>query len=471
MTDVIPEAAKYHLSQRGAENFTAGNHWAPIERALANVWDKEKNPNGIINLGLAENSLMHSEMGAYLEKNFQVLPSKHLTYGLGPHGSLRLRTALSSLLTTHFHSLSPTPIPPTQILPYSSISALTDALTWSLCNEGEGILIPRPLYTGFRVDIPQRSRGVIVPVSFAGLGRVGGDGKAEGGGCGGLDDVFDPEINELAFERAWKECERSGTKVCAVLITNPHNPLGKCYPAATLKAIAAFCGKQGLHLICDEIYALSVFENEEDPEIEKEKFTSILAVDLEGLIAEEMVHVMYGPSKDFCANGLRLGALWSRNEGVLGAVASLAVFSWSPYILQDLWASLLEDTEYLNWFISTNQHRLAENHGLARSFLSSHNIEYFRGSNAGVFIWIDLREYFSPKSDGHERGVDEKEKRAMEMGFVKRCEEKGLFVGYGSNFFSEKVGWFRLTFTVGKEALIQGLERLVGVLREGSWRV
>jgi len=242
---------------------------------------------------------------------FQVLPSKHLTYGTGPLGSLRLRTALSSLLTTHFHSLAP--IPPSQILPYSSISALTDALTWSICNEGEGIMIPRPLYTGFRVDIPQRSRGVIVPVSFSGLDHVGE---------GSLDDVFDAEANAQAFERAWRKCEEDGIKVKAVLLTNPHNPLGKCYPASALKSVAKFCGKHGLHLICDEIYALSVFENRENPGVET--FTSILSVDLEGLIDEDMVHVMYGPSKDFCANGLRLGALCSKNEGLIGAVASLA---------------------------------------------------------------------------------------------------------------------------------------------------
>lgn len=174
-------------------------------------------------------------------------------------------------------------------------------------------MIPRPLYTGFRVDIPQRSRGVIVPVSFSGLDDVGE---------GSLHDVFDADANTQAFERAWRKCEEDGTKVRAVLLTNPHNPLGKCYPSSTLKAVAKFCGDHGLHLICDEIYALSVFSNKNNPEAKT--FTSILSVDLEGLIDDNMVHVMYGPSKDFCANGLRLGALCSKNEGLIGAVASLA---------------------------------------------------------------------------------------------------------------------------------------------------
>ncbi|KAG4442585.1 hypothetical protein IFR05_001915 [Cadophora sp. M221] len=437
-------AVKYHLSKRGAENFSAGNHWAPIEKALANAWESEKNPDGIINLGIAENSLMHEETASFLEKNFEVIPQTHLTYGTGPLGSLRLRTVLSNLFTTHFKSLSP--IPPSQILPFSSISALTDALTWSICNEGEGILLPQPLYTGFRVDIPQRSRGVMVPVSFSGIWI----------GNGNLDDVFNVQVNEIAFERALKKSQEDGISIRAVLLTNPHNPLGKCYPMSTLRAVAAFCGRHGLHLICDEIYAFSVFDNPDYPSAER--FTSILGVELEGLIGKEMVHVMYGPSKDFGANGLRLGALCSRNEGLLGAVGSLAVFSWSPYVLQDLWAKLLEDTEYLDTFIATNQRRLSENYTLATSILTSHNIEYFKGSNAGVFLWIDLRKYFDSEEtlDG---------RMAREKDIVQKCEEKGLFVGYGSNFFSEEVGWFRITFTARDEVLRVGLQRLVGVLK------
>ena len=51
-------------------------------------------------------------------------------------------------------------------------------------------------------------------------------------------------------------------------------------------------------------------------------FTSVLALEIEGLIDPKLVHVVYGASKDFCANGVRLGAVQTRNEGVLGAVSS-----------------------------------------------------------------------------------------------------------------------------------------------------
>lgn len=40
-------ASEYGLSKRGAENLVLGDHWAPIEKALENAWDKDHNPKGM----------------------------------------------------------------------------------------------------------------------------------------------------------------------------------------------------------------------------------------------------------------------------------------------------------------------------------------------------------------------------------------------------------------------------------------
>ncbi len=88
-----------------------------------------------------------------------------------------------------------------------------------------------------------------------------------------------------------------------------------------LKEIAGFCGRHNLHLIADEIYANSGFYNPLAPGAIL--FTSILAVELQDIIDPCLVHVVYGASKDFCANGLRLGILHSKNRGLLGAVATI----------------------------------------------------------------------------------------------------------------------------------------------------
>lgn len=56
-----------------------------------------------------------------------------------------------------------------------------------------------------------------------------------------------------------------------------------------------FCQKHRLHLISDEIYALSVWHNADYPDAPG--FTSVLSIDTEGLIDPSLVHVMWGMSK------------------------------------------------------------------------------------------------------------------------------------------------------------------------------
>lgn len=89
----------------------------------------------------------------------------------------------------------------------------------------------------------------------------------------------------------------------------------------TLKKIAAFCGQHDLHLILDEAFAMSVYDNPEFPDAVP--FTSALALNLDDKIQPQNVHVAYGMSKDFCAAGFRLGVLHPRNEGLITAVSTI----------------------------------------------------------------------------------------------------------------------------------------------------
>lgn len=92
-------------------------------------------------------------------------------------------------------------------------------------------------------------------------------------------------------------------------------------PRQTLQAFATFCGKHNLHFISDEIYAQSVFNNAALPNAVP--FVSTLTLDISRHMNPAMAHVLYGASKDFCANGLRLGLVCTQNEGVLGAMSSI----------------------------------------------------------------------------------------------------------------------------------------------------
>lgn len=69
---------------------------------------------------------------------------------------------------------------------------------------------------------------------------------------------------------------------------------GQCYPRETLVGLLHLCASKGIHLISDEIYALSVYSRYDR---EPEKFTSIRAIDPAGIIDPNQVHVLYGMSK------------------------------------------------------------------------------------------------------------------------------------------------------------------------------
>lgn len=72
-----------------------------------------------------------------------------------------------------------------------------------------------------------------------------------------------------------------------------------------------FCASKRIHLISDEIYALSIYDRDDCP---SEKFTSVRSIDYTGIIDPGLVHILYGMSKDFASGGMRLGCLISQNK-------------------------------------------------------------------------------------------------------------------------------------------------------------
>lgn len=116
--------------------------------------------------------------------------------------------------------------------------------------------------------------------------------------------------DEIAFSEKLTDylgdaLRRATTPIKAVVICNPHNPLGQCYPAKTLEAVAKFCEKEDLHLLSDELYALSVFESPDLPSAVS--FTSILSLDATAMdVSALRLHTMWSASKDLACNGLRV---------------------------------------------------------------------------------------------------------------------------------------------------------------------
>lgn len=93
-------------------------------------------------------------------------------------------------------------------------------------------------------------------------------------------------------------------RIKALLVTNPHNPIGRCYRPLVLRELMGFCKEKGLHYISDEVFATSAFGRDAE-----EKFTSALALVSDDEVSPmnpSQVHVIYSMSKDFGAAGTRM---------------------------------------------------------------------------------------------------------------------------------------------------------------------
>ncbi|KAI1089146.1 putative aminotransferase class I and II family protein [Rostrohypoxylon terebratum] len=467
-------AAKYGLSERAASNTNHFLPWDMLEDTRKSLRSTE-NPDGLVFLGVAENPLLYEDVSSFIRANLTISPDDQFGYGVGPRGSPRLKKALTSFLENNF---AEKPILEKQLLILPGVAGVLDALAWSICGDGEGIIIPVPFWSGISQGVGERARGVMIPATYQSVE-----------GYQGLDDLFDPEINRKALENALQQATKDNVKVRGVMLckyekpipasistwtkyqltwrSSPHNPLGRCYPVETLREIAGFCGQNDLHLICDEIFAMSVYDNPEVPDAVP--FTSALALNLDDKINPQNVHVAYGMGKDFCAAGFRLGVLHSRNEGLITAVSTISVLGWVPYIVQDIWANMLTDDGFRVDFMNKNRRLLAEHSAILTTFLREHNISYYSKVNAGVFAWVNLQRYLYNKSDGAAADLfkcDDKLYRDREMTLWNRLLASGVGLGLGSWYSAEEPGWFRISFAVEKEALHIGLGRLIKTLQE-----
>jgi hypothetical protein len=96
-------------------------------------------------------------------------------------------------------------------------------------------------------------------------------------------------------------------------------------------------------------------------------------------------------------------------------------------------------------------------------------------SNAGCFVWVDLRSYLRGPGETEESTSLAIHKLSppnfeiyqdREMVLSKRFIMGGVGISAGSSYFAEELGWFRISFTVDKEALLVGLGRLFKCLQE-----
>lgn len=114
----------------------------------------------------------------------------------------------------------------------NGVGTLVEVVTWALCDEGDGILLPSPYYAGYESDITVRQRARIVSCPLS------------------PDDNF--TLTPSHLDDALARAQADGVRVRALILCSPHNPLGRVFPERELQSILAWLrAHPDVHLISD----------------------------------------------------------------------------------------------------------------------------------------------------------------------------------------------------------------------------
>ncbi|XP_036924982.1 1-aminocyclopropane-1-carboxylate synthase-like protein 1 [Sturnira hondurensis] len=421
-----------HLSSRGR---VVKWFWDSAEEGYRTYhmdeYDEDKNPNGIINLGTSENKLCFDLLSRRLSQRDMLQVEPSLLQYADWRGHLFLREEVARFLS--FYCKSPAPLKPESVVVLNGCASLFSALATVLCEAGEAFLIPAPYYGAITQHVYLYGNVRLVYVYL--------DSEVTG---------LDTRPFQLSVEKleiALQGANSEGVKVRGLILINPQNPLGDVYSPEELREYLEFARRHQLHVVVDEVYMLSVFE-------EAVCYRSVLS--LGRLPDPQRTHVMWAASKDFGMSGLRFGTLYTENQDVATAVASLCRYHGLSGLVQHQMAQLLRDHDWINQvYLPQNHAQLKAAHTYVAGELRALGIP-FLNRGAGFFIWADFRKYL-PEATFEE-----------EMVLWRRFLDNKVLLSFGKAFECKEPGWFRLVFSDKAHRLRLGMQRIQQVLKGTS---
>lgn len=412
------------LSRRAQRNLQPLSSYFPqFEQAMQRPWTPS-DPDGCIVMVVAENRLA-SDM--FLERLHRCQPAdKGDLYYSNFRGTPRFRESIAHFMSRCVVSKA-NPIAADNLAVGNGCGTVLDNLFYSLCDAGDSVLIPAPLYPTFTNDLEAKCE--LKPV----IVRT----KAERG--------YFPTPAELDEAAA-----SAPSAPRALLLTNPTNPLGTVFaPGAYAEAIR-WAVKRGMHAVSDEIYACSIFGDSMPEFVSGWDVAAELNTDAE----RELVHVVYGLAKDFGVSGLRVGMLASRNQTLLKMHSNVGYFSMIPNPIQAACAEILSDDAWVDSFLNFNRAELRRSYDVLTAALDGQGVTYMPGG-ASMFLWLDLREALSAAPTWEE-----------ERALFHRMHGHGILLTPGRDCFAEEPGFFRACWAASSpEAHATAAERIASVVR------
>ncbi|EPQ10489.1 1-aminocyclopropane-1-carboxylate synthase-like protein 2 [Myotis brandtii] len=384
---------------------------------------------GFINLGLSENKLCIDLLTERLSRSDMNYIDDDLLQYPDWSGHAFLREEVARFLT--YYCKAPEQLDPENVVVLSGCCAIFSALTLVLCNPGDAFLIITPFYSGFTF-----TSSLYVNVELI---RVHLDSEITEADT----QPFQLTVDKL--EKALLEAKFKGKKVRGLVLFNPNNSLGDIGSLDSLMEYLEFAKRYNLHVIIDEIYRGTVFD-------ESIPFHSVLS--MESLPDPNRTHVIWGTSKGFGISGFRFGTLYTHNKEVVSAVGAFGFLHGISGITQHKLCRLLQDREWIdNVYLPTNRSRMQEAHRYITNRLKTLKIPFLnRGS--GLYIWVNLKEYLDPCTFEEEQLL------------YRRFLDNKLLLAPGKAYMCKEPGWFRLTFTDNPLRLKVAMNRFSQALLE-----
>ncbi|KAF2323935.1 hypothetical protein GH714_004129 [Hevea brasiliensis] len=402
--------------------------WQEYEK---NPYHQLHNPNGIVQMGLAENQLSLDLLESWLENNPDSLGFKRngesvfreLALFQDYHGLPAFKNALAEYMAEIRRNK--VKFDPNKLVLTAGSTSANETLMFCLAERGDAFLLPTPYYPGFDRDLKWRTEVEIVPIHCSSSNGF--------------------RITIPALEKAYQKAIELDLKVKGILIVNPSNPLGTSMTRYELNLLISFAMAKQVHIVSDEIFSGTVFDCPHFISLAE----ALMDRQLENTDMWSRIHIVYSLSKDLGLPGFRVGMIYSNNETVVSAATKMSSFGLVSSQTQYLLSNMLSDKKFTGKYLKENQKRLKKRKQMLVSGLHNAGIRCLK-SNAGLFCWVDMRHLLSTQTFESEKEL-----------WKKILGEVGLNISPGSSCHCSEPGWFRICFAnMSEETLGVAMERI-----------